>query len=137
MNTDECRDRADQCRAAAHYTIDRDTKRIWLHLADLWQMWSEQVDKFRVSEGTATGTESEAQSVRAAEPISKSLFPGGGEAAKMADQLRGKPFIPGEGAAAKMAEQLRSKTRVPGRAEAARMADQLRSMLALDGTNDV
>ena len=87
MNADECRARADQCLAAAQYAPDRDVKRTWQQLADMWLLWSEQLEKLRIYSGATASAESGVES-RLAATISKPVISGGGEAAKVADLLR-------------------------------------------------
>ncbi len=43
MNADDCRNKADECLAAAQYASDRDAQRTWRQLAEMWLLWSEQL----------------------------------------------------------------------------------------------
>jgi len=72
--------------AAAQYAPDRDVKRTWQQLADMWLLWSEQLEKLRIYSGATAGAESGAR--LAAKPISKPVISDGGEAVKVADLLR-------------------------------------------------
>ena len=74
--------------AAAQYAPDRDVKRTWQQLADMWLLWSEQLEKLRIYSGATAGAESGIESRVAAKPIGKPVISGGGEAAKVADLLR-------------------------------------------------
>jgi len=63
-------------------------KRTWQQLADMWLLWSEQLEKLRIYSGATAGAESGVESRLAAKPISKPVISDGGEAVKVADLLR-------------------------------------------------
>ena len=91
MNADECRKKADECLAAAQFASDGDAQRTWRQLADMWLLWSEQLDRFRAyrERSTAAGNvESSERSMAAAVPIPESITPDNGKAADAADRLR-------------------------------------------------
>lgn len=86
-SADDCRKRADECLAAAHYASDPDVKRTWVQLSDLWLLWAEQFGKVRLNNErseVAGKAENSAHSVVAAErAIGRAR-----NAVKMADRLR-------------------------------------------------
>ncbi|MDR3419765.1 MAG: hypothetical protein P4L80_00725 [Xanthobacteraceae bacterium] len=90
-NADDCRKRADECLAAAHFASDLDIKRTWIQLSDLWQLWAKEFDEVRLNnEGSeVTGkVENSARSVVAAERTIGCTHASNGKAMKMADRLR-------------------------------------------------
>lgn len=90
MNSDDCRNRADEWLAAAQYASDRDAQRTWRQLADIWLLWSEHL---RVHAATNLGSASinelrdGARPAVAAEP-NKAEGTESGKAATIADQRR-------------------------------------------------
>ena len=56
MNADDCRNKADQCLAAAQYASDRDAQRTWRELAEMWLLWSEQLRMFSTNNNRAAPT---------------------------------------------------------------------------------
>ena len=91
MNANECRKKADECLAAAQYASDRDAQRTWRHLADMWLLWSEQLDRFRAYRERSTAAaniDSSERSMAAALPIADPATPDNGKAAEAGDRLR-------------------------------------------------
>jgi len=81
MNSDDCRNRADECLAAAQYASDRDAQRTWRQLADsvyaATNLGSASINELRDG----------ARLAAAAEP-NKAEGTESGKAATIADQLR-------------------------------------------------
>ncbi len=91
MNADDCREKADACLAAAQYASDREAQLIWRHLADMWRLWSEQLDKFRLyreRSKAAANIDSSERSMAAALPIADPAIPENGKVAEAGDRLR-------------------------------------------------
>ncbi len=90
-NADDCRKRADECLAAAHYASDPDIKRTWVQLSDLWLVWAEQFGKIRLNNERPEAAAKAENGVRSAVAVERSLGrarPGTGKAVRMADRLR-------------------------------------------------
>ena len=90
MNADDCRNKADECLAAAQYASDRDAQRTWRQLADMWLLWSEHLRMYATNNvGSASINELRdgARLAATAEP-GKAEVAESGKAATIADQLR-------------------------------------------------
>jgi hypothetical protein len=91
MNTDDCRNKADECLAAAQYASDRDAQRTWRHLADMWLLWSEQLRMSSANNaGSAPSNELQdgTRSVASIGPARATAIADNAKAATMADRLR-------------------------------------------------
>jgi hypothetical protein len=90
MTADDCRNRADECLAAAQYASDRDAQRTWRHLADMWLLWSEHL-RMNATNTVGSASINELQGgprLAAAVEPSKAEVAESGKAATIADQLR-------------------------------------------------
>jgi hypothetical protein len=91
MNADDCRKRADECLAAAQYASDRDAQRTWRQLADMWLLWSEQLQRFSASKvGAAADNELQngARGETVTESASAPATADNRKVAEIADRLR-------------------------------------------------
>jgi len=91
MNADDCRKRADECLAAAQYASDRDAQRTWCQLADMWLLWSEQLQRYSADQlGAAADNELQngARAVTTAESVSAPATVDNRKVAEIADRLR-------------------------------------------------
>ena len=86
MNAADCRKRAEECSAAAHYASDHEARRAWLQLSDLWLLVSRELVQFR-SDATVNAENSK-RSVAAAEPTIEDTISGDEKTMEMADRLR-------------------------------------------------
>jgi hypothetical protein len=91
MNADDCRNKADECLAAAQYASDRDAQRTWRHLAEMWLLWSEQLRTSSANNaGSAptNGLQDGTRSVASIGPAREAAIADNTKAARMADRLR-------------------------------------------------
>ena len=91
MNSDDCRNRADECLAAAQYASDRDAQRTWRQLAEMWLLWSEQLRMLSANNtGSAPTNEWEdgTRSAASTGPAREAAIADNGKAATIADRLR-------------------------------------------------
>jgi len=93
MNVDECRNRAEQCLATAQSASDQDMKRSWQQLAEMWLLWSDNLDRFRVTNEAAAASK-KGKSVVAVQPINKSKISGKRKVAEIADRLCSRLALP-------------------------------------------
>ena len=78
MTASECRERAEKCLAAAQDASDGEVQRHWRQLADMWVLWSERLERFRVIN----------EKYEAAKSTTEGAVSPKGEALEVADQLR-------------------------------------------------
>jgi len=96
MNVDECKGRAEQCLATAQNASDQDMKRSWQQLAEMWLLWSEKLDRFRVvNEAAAAAKRSVEPGGGSSQPIKKSKTSGKGKIVQITDRLRSRLALSG------------------------------------------